>query len=531
MGFFLFVCYENKKQEIDLDENPSVVIGTSNKSNVIISEPVKNTRLRVKATNLGVKVKSNVPFELDGKLVKRGDISPANSCIVSRDPLIALIIGKKAKDSTNLVDLSKAGDVQIGRSKNNNIVLNSRKVSENHARIEKRETDYVVRDLDSTNGTYVNDRKISEYPLNDGDVISIVGYKLLYNSGFIFFKNVGYDLSLNIDEVKPPIADNPYPLFQRSPRLPMNLPASEVEIQAPPQISEKPQINLIPLMLPSFALMVPAVITGALGMLYFSVPMALSGVLVAFFNYNFQKKNHRKKLQARLDIYNKHLDDITAVLAQMAKRRRDILNAIHSDNRTCFDIVANRERRLWERTPSDRDFMYIKIGKGEQPSGISIKTPRKVISIENDALLSEPDKILKKFSRIDNAPIVVDAIKFPTIGIIGDRKIAEKIAQNIIIQVTAHHSYEDVKLAVLYNREDEGAWSWLRWLPHSWDDSRTTRYVADSRAGAVSLLRDFDETVKTREREIENIDRREKENKLPYILFVVTDRVFLQNEI
>lgn len=63
------------------------------------------------------------------------------------------------------------GETLIGRSDINHIIIEDMYVSKNHARIYYNGLDFVIEDLDSRNGTYVNDLKISTVILNKGDVI------------------------------------------------------------------------------------------------------------------------------------------------------------------------------------------------------------------------------------------------------------------------------------------------------------------------------------------------------------------------
>jgi len=71
----------------------------------------------------------------------------------------------------------KAGDVvNLGRGEDNTIVINSARVSRNHARIEWNTDRFAVRDLGSINGTYVNGQKVEQHrpcALQDGDEIRL----------------------------------------------------------------------------------------------------------------------------------------------------------------------------------------------------------------------------------------------------------------------------------------------------------------------------------------------------------------------
>lgn len=68
----------------------------------------------------------------------------------------------------------------IGRHPKSDIVLDDVAVSSQHAVIEAREhsyfeghCDFILRDLGSTNGTYVNEERIMEQKLVNGDLVNI----------------------------------------------------------------------------------------------------------------------------------------------------------------------------------------------------------------------------------------------------------------------------------------------------------------------------------------------------------------------
>ncbi len=62
---------------------------------------------------------------------------------------------------------------QIGRSATSDLALDQESVSRHHARITFDGGDYWIKDLKSTNGTFVNDEPTSEARLRDGDQIRV----------------------------------------------------------------------------------------------------------------------------------------------------------------------------------------------------------------------------------------------------------------------------------------------------------------------------------------------------------------------
>ena len=74
-------------------------------------------------------------------------------------------------------------DVTMGRGSENTVVLDADSVSRRHARIEKRANGWYVVDLNSTNGTYVNDEPVNEHRLMRGDQVKVGDTILKFLSG------------------------------------------------------------------------------------------------------------------------------------------------------------------------------------------------------------------------------------------------------------------------------------------------------------------------------------------------------------
>ena len=80
--------------------------------------------------------------------------------------------------------------ITIGRDVSNNLVLDHPHVSRNHAVVEITEAGWFIRDLNSTNGTYVDGTKVvQKHPLYADSVIRISGYRLTLDD----FKLVTHD--------------------------------------------------------------------------------------------------------------------------------------------------------------------------------------------------------------------------------------------------------------------------------------------------------------------------------------------------
>jgi pSer/pThr/pTyr-binding forkhead associated (FHA) protein len=92
-------------------------------------------------------------------------------------------------------------ETNIGRGKNNDIVLADGTVSRNHAKIIRSEKDYLIIDLGSYNGTSVNGTPVQNAMLKDKDQIKIGYYKLT------FFQGIENSLTANEPVILIPVDD------------------------------------------------------------------------------------------------------------------------------------------------------------------------------------------------------------------------------------------------------------------------------------------------------------------------------------
>ncbi len=81
--------------------------------------------------------------------------------------------------------LATSSMILIGRLENCDIVLDSPEVSRRHAMIRQIGDAYSIEDLDSSNGTFVNDVPVKHAELHDGDLIQISNFRLLFQGGLL----------------------------------------------------------------------------------------------------------------------------------------------------------------------------------------------------------------------------------------------------------------------------------------------------------------------------------------------------------
>jgi adenylate cyclase len=71
----------------------------------------------------------------------------------------------------------------IGRLPSCDFRVDDSEVSKEHCVVVRVGNDYIVRDLDSSNGTFVNNRRVRDQKLRDADVISIGNTCIAFDRG------------------------------------------------------------------------------------------------------------------------------------------------------------------------------------------------------------------------------------------------------------------------------------------------------------------------------------------------------------
>jgi predicted component of type VI protein secretion system len=73
-----------------------------------------------------------------------------------------------------------ADRIIVGRARDNEIYIQSKYVSRHHAQIISDDSGCTIEDLNSTNGVYVDDRRVKKYRLRDGDMVTVGIHQLIY---------------------------------------------------------------------------------------------------------------------------------------------------------------------------------------------------------------------------------------------------------------------------------------------------------------------------------------------------------------
>ncbi|MDP9083866.1 MAG: AAA family ATPase [Pseudomonadota bacterium] len=74
----------------------------------------------------------------------------------------------------------RPGRVVIGRTTDNDLQIDSKFISRHHCQIVTQADSCVIEDLNSTNGIYVQSKRVRRHNLNDGDVVQVGQHEIMY---------------------------------------------------------------------------------------------------------------------------------------------------------------------------------------------------------------------------------------------------------------------------------------------------------------------------------------------------------------
>jgi pSer/pThr/pTyr-binding forkhead associated (FHA) protein len=114
-----------------------------------------------------------------------GEASVEDELTVTLDELpegMGLLVVKRGPNAGSKF-LLDADVTRAGRHPDSDIFLDDITVSRRHAEVTRRDQGYVLRDVGSLNGTYLNRERIDEAPLGNGDEVQIGKFKLVFFAG------------------------------------------------------------------------------------------------------------------------------------------------------------------------------------------------------------------------------------------------------------------------------------------------------------------------------------------------------------
>ena len=448
-------------------------------------------------------------------------------------------------------------EITIGNNENNDIIYRNALIKDRQARIFFSNGKLMIENYDDGYGTFLNDLPVANKLklVFNGDVIFIMGLRITIVGNNVFINNpfnrVTYSLKkfklteesnqtiTNFETTEAEIqlfTDKDF--FTRAPRITNKIEKEKIKIDAPPQKQEKDDKPLIYTIGPSIAMGLVMILsmsstisdvssgTASLkntGMsVLMTVAMLISMILFPILNNKYEKKKKAQKEAKRQKKYTDYINKKIRQIDDVMLNQKKILFNKYLSAEECAQIIRNKDSRLWERRIEDDDFLTVRLGLGDVPIEADIEYPNSEFSMEDDNLVELINSVAKKSKVIKNVPITASLTSKNIAAAIieNDDRITEKVAQNIIMQLVALHSYSDLKLVFLLKKEKTIRWENMKTLPHVWDEQKQIRFWADNYDDMKDISRYLELELQNRRKYDDKFDYR---SFAPYYLIITDD--------
>ncbi|GAB2920899.1 type VII secretion protein EccCa [Streptomyces mayteni] len=261
-------------------------------------------------------------------------------------------------------------------------------------------------------------------------------------------------------------------VVKRPPRsLPDRVPDEAVHLLPPPELPKGQQEGVLMQIVPMLGMGSSVVfffMPGAAPMMrVMGLLMLVStvGMLIAMV-VRFRRGTQGQLAQLRRD-YLKYLARTRQEVRETAREQRDTQLYLHPAPEQLWALVAEGSR-VWERRPGDADFGQVRLGLGEHQLATPLVAPESAPVDELEPLAARSmRRFLDTHGTVGGLPVAVSLRGFYHLTVTGEAESARSTARSLVASLTALHSPEDVRLAVVTSAEAAGAWEWVKWLPHA----------------------------------------------------------------
>lgn len=410
--------------------------------------------------------------------------------------------------------------------------------------------------LTDTYLVYLNNKSVKKERLYNGDVIFILGLRIVVLGNYMIINNPFNTVNINKNKLRPIFlqsvsskgeideeleiySEEDY--FFRIPRFKRNVVLEKFKIDSPPE-NQDPEGMPVFLTLASSMTMAAtssmslytaisklnegATFKDILPTLIITLLTLLSSFLVPIISRIWQKNHNKKKEKLRQDKYTNYVKEREKDIHDKMEEQKFILVENNLTNEKCFSTIMNKESNLWERKISHDDFLNLRIGIGNIDANIEVDYEKERFTLVDDNLKNLLYEVAGSEKKLENVPVSVSLTEKNIMAITSEIKLGYQFLETLVLQMLAYHSYEDLKIVVLTKEENANYFEYLKLTPFVWNNEKTFRFFGTNKEEinqiSVFLLNEFmNRKYSDKERSYETTDANYKDY-LPYYV-IITD--------
>ena len=396
--------------------------------------------------------------------------------------------------------------VRIGRSSLMELCIQKRGVSRCHASLQRTDAGWELVDENSTNGCYVNGRRIQKAVVTAGDVLYLGVVALVMGKDSVFVPLQSAVTQLSACRYSAAVSEQTQVRCPGLRLIPTPAPGLSIELELP--LPKASQENL-----PAVFILGPSITMGlsstAMGLFSFwlaaernqdlmsviptllmSVSMALGTILWPILSKRYERKQQRRKEEKRCYVYSCYLLEIRERIQQAVKEETQYLKRWYPGAaQLCDEVLANQENHL--RSCDKPGWLQIVLGHGRCTAGIQLHLPQ-ISSMTQDVLIEKLQALHASEWMLENVPIVADLQTIGSLCLQGKRDLCIDTLLNLLLQLVIEQPAQKTRICIVADRELLSNEK-LLCLPHLFANEQ--RLLAWNRQHAIRCIQQIKQIV------------------------------------
>lgn len=293
----------------------------------------------------------------------------------------------------------------------------------------------------------VNKQKYTNYKLKCGDLIELIGVKIVYFDDFLYinsFNNIVKIREFNRSESLLKYKNN-------SNRNSYYIPEEIIDLEVEELIEYKPikkqsiyeQIkSIIPNIVMCFSMLFMAYLNISnnnsnriLSYIIMPISMFITGIIIPLIFIiisNYSNKRDNKEIENEYILY---LEDY---YKRLNKRIDDYVRRLNSH----YFITADINNKLFYANKKSNDYLTISVGKSCQNKNICFK------KTNNESIDSYIKEIEDKYNNIKECPLIINIRNYKIISIISKKSDKYNIYNKYLLEMSYKHHFDDLGIAI-----------------------------------------------------------------------------------
>jgi S-DNA-T family DNA segregation ATPase FtsK/SpoIIIE len=173
--------------------------------------------------------------------------------------------------------------------------------------------------------------------------------------------------------------------------------------------------------------------------------------------------------------YLAHLTRTARQADHLAAAQLAVADHVHPGPSKLWATIT-QTNRLWERRPTDTDFLTVRIGRGPVPlaAPVRLDTRHDPLAEHDPELLLAAEEVVLRATWLPDAPVAIPLRDLGVLTLTGPPGRTRALARAIVCELATFHAPDDLRIVAGRPSGSGRVWRWMQWLPHTRDPTSAT---------------------------------------------------------